>query len=89
MLLKLLYKNEIGGRNDLVEKTKGISFKVVLAIIIAVIVILAIIFVVSKNKSNETNDRLENRQRVSYGIVLRILRSELQQKLKEDGILNK
>ncbi len=40
------------------EKTKGISFKVVLAIIIAVIVILAIIFVVSKNKSNETNDRL-------------------------------
>jgi len=42
-----------------VEKTKGISFKVVLAIIIAVIVILAIIFVVSKNKSNETNDRLE------------------------------
>ncbi|CDE54299.1 MAG: hypothetical protein ACLR8F_03560 [Clostridia bacterium] len=41
------------------EKTKGISFKVVLAIIIAVIVILAIIFVVSKNKSNETNDRLE------------------------------
>ena len=59
MLLKLLYKTEIGGRNDLVEKTKGISFKVVLAIIIAVIVILAIIFVVSKNKSNETNDRLE------------------------------
>jgi len=42
-----------------VEKTKGISFKVVLAIIIAVIVILAIIFVVAKNKSNETNDRLE------------------------------
>jgi len=42
-----------------VEKTKGISFKVVLAIIIAIIVILAIIFVVSKNKSNETNDRLE------------------------------
>jgi len=42
-----------------VEKTKGISFKVVLAIIIAVIVILAIIFVVSKNKSNKTNDRLE------------------------------
>lgn len=41
------------------KKTKGISFKVVLAIIIAVIVILAIIFVVSKNKSNETNDRLE------------------------------
>lgn len=41
------------------EKTKGISFKVVLAIIIAVIVILAIIFVVSKNKSNKTNDRLE------------------------------
>lgn len=41
------------------EKTKGISFKVVLAIIIAVIVILAIIFMVSKNKSNETNDRLE------------------------------
>ena len=41
------------------EKTKGISFKVVLAIIIAVIVILAIIFVVSKNKSNETNHRLE------------------------------
>ena len=41
------------------EKTKGISFKVVLAIIIAVIVILAIIFEVSKNKSNETNDRLE------------------------------
>ena len=41
------------------EKTKGISFEVVLAIIIAVIVILAIIFVVSKNKSNETNDRLE------------------------------
>ena len=41
------------------EETKGISFKVVLAIIIAVIVILAIIFVVSKNKSNETNDRLE------------------------------
>lgn len=41
------------------EKTKGISFKVVLAIIIAVIVIPAIIFVVSKNKSNETNDRLE------------------------------
>ena len=41
------------------EKTKGISFKVVLAIIIAVIVILAIIFVVAKNKSNETNDRLE------------------------------
>ena len=41
------------------EKTKGISFKVVLAIIIAGIVILAIIFVVSKNKSNETNDRLE------------------------------
>lgn len=41
------------------EKTEGISFKVVLAIIIAVIVILAIIFVVSKNKSNETNDRLE------------------------------
>lgn len=41
------------------EKTKGISFKVVLAIIIAVIVILAIIFVVSKNKSNETNNRLE------------------------------
>ena len=41
------------------EKTKGISFKVVLAIIIAVIVILAIIFVVSKNKSNETNDRSE------------------------------
>ena len=41
------------------EKTKGISFKVVLAIIIAVIVILAIIFVVSKNKSNEKNDRLE------------------------------
>ena len=35
------------------EKTKGISFKVVL------VVILAIIFVVSKNKSNETNDRLE------------------------------
>jgi len=42
-----------------VEKTKGISFKVVLAIIIAVIVILAIIFVVAKNKSNKTNDRLE------------------------------
>jgi len=42
-----------------VKKTKGISFKVVLAIIIAVIVILAIIFVVSKNKSNKTNDRLE------------------------------
>lgn len=41
------------------EKAKGISFKVVLAIIIAVIVILAIIFVVAKNKSNETNDRLE------------------------------
>ena len=41
------------------EKTKGISFKVVLAIIIAVIVILANIFVVAKNKSNETNDRLE------------------------------
>ena len=41
------------------KKTKGISFKVVLAIIIAVIVILAIIFVVSKNKSNKTNDRLE------------------------------
>ena len=41
------------------EKTKGISFKVVLSIIIAVIVILAIIFVVAKNKSNETNDRLE------------------------------
>ena len=41
------------------EKTKGISFKVVLAIIIAVIVILAIIFVVEINKSNETNDRLE------------------------------
>lgn len=41
------------------EKTKGISFKVVLAIIIAVIVILAIIFVVAKNKSNETKDRLE------------------------------
>lgn len=41
------------------EKTKGISFKVVLAIIIAVILILAIIFVVAKNKSNETNDRLE------------------------------
>lgn len=41
------------------EKTKGISFQVVLAIIIAVIVILAIIFVVAKNKSNETNDRLE------------------------------
>ena len=41
------------------EKTKGISFKVVLAIIIAVIVILAIIFVVSKNKSTVTNDRLE------------------------------
>ncbi|MFR7401486.1 MAG: hypothetical protein ACLUT6_00105 [Clostridia bacterium] len=41
------------------EKTKGISFKVVLAIIIAIIVILAIIFVVSKNKSNKTNDRLE------------------------------
>lgn len=41
------------------EKTKGISFKVVLAIIIAVIVIIAIIFVVAKNKSNETNDRLE------------------------------
>lgn len=41
------------------EKTKGISFKVVLAIIIAVIVILAIIFVVAKNKSNETNYRLE------------------------------
>lgn len=41
------------------EKTKGISFKVVLAIIIAVIVILEIIFVVAKNKSNETNDRLE------------------------------
>lgn len=41
------------------EKTKGISFKVVLAIIIAVIVILTIIFVVAKNKSNETNDRLE------------------------------
>ena len=41
------------------KKTKGISFKVVLAIIIAIIVILAIIFVVSKNKSNETNDRLE------------------------------
>lgn len=41
------------------EKTKGISFKVVLAIIIAIIVILAIIFVVSKNKSNETNYRLE------------------------------
>lgn len=41
------------------EKTKGISFKVVLAIIIAIIVILTIIFVVSKNKSNETNDRLE------------------------------
>ena len=41
------------------EKTKGISFKVVLAIIIAVIVILAIIFVIKKNKSNETNDRLE------------------------------
>lgn len=41
------------------EETKGISFKVVLAIIIAVIVILAIIFVVAKNKSNETNDRLE------------------------------
>lgn len=41
------------------EKTKGISFKVVLAIIIAIIVILAIIFVVSKNKSNETKDRLE------------------------------
>ena len=41
------------------EKTKGISFKVVLAIIIAVIVILAIIFVAAKNKSNETNDRLE------------------------------
>lgn len=41
------------------EKTKGISFKVVLAIIIAIIVILAIIFVVAKNKSNETNDRLE------------------------------
>lgn len=40
------------------EKTKGISFKVVLAIIIAIIVILAIIFVVSKNKSNKTNDRL-------------------------------
>ena len=59
MLLKLLYKNEIGGSNDLVEKTKGISFKVVLAIIIAVIVILAIIFVVAKNKSNKTNDRLE------------------------------
>jgi hypothetical protein len=59
LLLKLLYKNEIGGRNDLVEKTKGISFKVVLAIIIAVIVILAIIFVVAKNKSNKTNDRLE------------------------------
>ena len=41
------------------EKTKGISFKVVLAIIIAVIVILAIIFVVAKNKINKTNDRLE------------------------------
>ena len=41
------------------EKTKGISFKVVLAIIIAVIVILAIMFVVAKNKSHETNDRLE------------------------------
>ena len=41
------------------EKTKGISFKVVLAIIIAVIVIIEIIFVVAKNKSNETNDRLE------------------------------
>ena len=41
------------------EKTKGISFKVVLAIIIAIIVILAIIFVVLKNKSNKTNDRLE------------------------------
>lgn len=41
------------------EKTKGISFKVVLAIIIAILVILAIIFVVAKNKSNETNDRLE------------------------------
>lgn len=41
------------------EKTKGISFKVVLAIIIAIIVILAIIFVVSKNISNETKDRLE------------------------------
>ena len=41
------------------EKTKGISFKVVLAIIIAIIVILAIIVVVSKNKSNKTNDRLE------------------------------
>ena len=41
------------------EKTKGISFKVVLAIILAVIVILAIIFVVAKNKSNKTNDRLE------------------------------
>ena len=45
------------------EKTKGISFKVVLAIIIAVIVILAIIFVVSKNKSNETNDRLEKMEK--------------------------
>lgn len=41
------------------EKTKGISFKVVLAIIIVIIVIIAIIFVVSKNKSNKTNDRLE------------------------------
>lgn len=41
------------------EKTKGISFKVVLAIIIVIIAIIAIIFVVSKNKSNKTNDRLE------------------------------
>ena len=41
------------------EKTKGISFKVVLAIIIAVIVILAIIFVVSKNKRKEIKYRLE------------------------------
>ncbi|MFZ1359433.1 MAG: hypothetical protein WAS28_13135, partial [Saprospiraceae bacterium] len=43
------------------------------------------------DKSNQKSDRNadENRQRVSYGIVLRILRSELQQKLKEDGILNK
>ena len=47
------------------EKTKGISFKVVLAIIIAVIVILAIIFVVAKNESivktyEITNNDMEN-----------------------------
>ena len=46
-------------------------------------------FVSSKDQREASSDKMGARESVTFGIVLRILRADLKQKLIADGILTK